>query len=155
MRELIPSPVFDSIRTHLKTVAEGAVTGWEANQDEEDSLTGDLGRLLTTPHTVHINLDGQIWRWCVRYKKFRSRGEGAFDASSGADGIIKASRDVWCLGIQFSKNKFGACRALFPGMGACFPRRATSSSKELRTGISKRIAQIREKKSGRWQFLRL
>jgi hypothetical protein len=48
-----------------RTVAEDAAIGWEANQDEEDSLTGDLGRLLKTPHTVYINLDGQIWRWRV------------------------------------------------------------------------------------------
>jgi hypothetical protein len=109
MRELIPSPVFDSIRTHLRTVAEGAVTGWEANQDEEDSLTGDLGRLLKTPRTVQINLNGQIWRWCVGYKKFRGRGDGAFEARSGADGIIQIEatlRDVtFFKGILFQAKK--------------------------------------------------
>jgi hypothetical protein len=89
MRELIPPPVFESIQHHLRTVGESAVSGWESNKDEEDSLTGDLGRSLSTGRNIVISVNGQVWRWCVRYKKFRGRGPGAFETTSGADGIIQ------------------------------------------------------------------
>jgi hypothetical protein len=115
MRELIPASVFDSIRTHLRVAAETAATGWEANQDEEDSLTGDLGRLLKTPHTVHINLNGQVWRWRVEYKKFRGRGEGAFEGRTGADGIIQIEATLRGItlfkGILFQAKKATRFRA--------------------------------------------
>ena len=89
MRDLIPAPVFGSIQNHLRRVGESAVSGWEGSQDEEDSLTGDLGRLLSTRQSVLINVDGRRWRWRVRYKKFRGRGKGAFESRAGADGIIQ------------------------------------------------------------------
>src|SRR5689334_11979510 len=97
MRDLIPSLVFDSIRRHLRTAAENAVAGWEPNREEEDSLTGDLGRLLITPRMIEVIVDGQVWRWRVAYKKFRGRGDGAFEFESGADGIFQIEatlRDV-------------------------------------------------------------
>jgi len=109
MRELIPHPVFASIQQHLKTASEDAVSGWESNKDEEDSLTGDLGRLLSTgPHIV-FNVNGQPWRWCVRYKKFRGRGPDAFESTSGADGIIQVEAtlgsETFFKGVLFQAKK--------------------------------------------------
>jgi hypothetical protein len=89
MRDLIPPQVFDSVQAHLRSAGENAVTGWKGNEAEEDSLTGDLGRLLTTHRSVRIRAGGQTWRWRTDYKKFRGRGDGAFEGKSGADGIIQ------------------------------------------------------------------
>jgi hypothetical protein len=89
MRESIPSPVFESIQSHLRSVGESAVTGWEANQAEEDSLTGDLGRLLSANSSQPIIVNGKTWHWRIRYKKFRGRGDDAFEKTYGADGIIQ------------------------------------------------------------------
>jgi hypothetical protein len=90
-------------------VGERAVTGWEANKDEEDSLTGDLGRLLTTPRDVHINVNRHAWRWRIRYKKFRGRGGDAFENTTGADGIVQVEitqRDIeWFKGVLFQAKK--------------------------------------------------
>jgi hypothetical protein len=109
MRELIPPSVFESIQQHLRIAGEDAVSGWESNKDEEDSLTGDLGRLLTTgPHIV-FNVNGQAWRWCVRYKKFRGRGPNAFESTSGADGIIQVEAtlgsETFFKGVLFQAKK--------------------------------------------------
>src|SRR5450631_3523679 len=89
MRELIPGPVFESIQRHLRNVGAKAAQGWESNEAEEDSLTGDLGRLLKTPHAVNIRIGDQAWRWSIGYKKFRGRGPDAFESIIGADGIIQ------------------------------------------------------------------
>lgn len=109
MRELIPSPVFDSISRHLRHVGEVAVLGWESNKDEEDSLTGDLGRLLITRRNIIIRVNGQTWRWCIGYKKFRGRGANAFEKKAGADGIIQVEatlRDVTLFkGVLFQAKK--------------------------------------------------
>jgi hypothetical protein len=102
MRELVPSQVFDSLQAHLRSAGENAVTGWKGNEAEEDSLTGDLGRLLRTPRSVYIKVDGQFWRWRIDYKKFRGRGGGAFEQTSGADGIIQI--EVTTRGITLFKG---------------------------------------------------
>jgi hypothetical protein len=115
MRDLVPSLVFDSIRSHLRTATEQAVAGWEANREEEDSLTGDLGRVLTTPGTVETYVNGQVWRWRIAYKKFRGRGDGAFESESGADGIIQIEamlrEATWFKGILFQAKKATRFRA--------------------------------------------
>jgi hypothetical protein len=102
MRDLIPAPVIESVREHLKTVAEDAVEGWEANKDEEDSLTGDLGARLSMDRFQPILVNGQLWDWRIRYKKFRGRGENAFEHTSGADGIIQI--EVTLRGTTFHKG---------------------------------------------------
>jgi hypothetical protein len=83
--------------------------GSAQNKDEEDSLTGDLGRLLTTHRDIYINVDGHSWRWRVRYKKFRGRGKGAFEGTSGADGIIQVEvtirGETFFEGILFQAKK--------------------------------------------------
>jgi hypothetical protein len=109
MRELIPPVVFESIGKHLRTVGEVALSGWESNKDEEDSLTGDLGRLLSTRSHIVFNVNGQQWRWRVRYKKFRGRGPDAFEGTNGADGIIQVEATVGSVtffkGILFQAKK--------------------------------------------------
>jgi hypothetical protein len=88
LRDVIPQPVFDVIRNHLRSVGNSAQSAWPAANAEEDTLTGDFcGRLATGPREIPI--DGtELWQWSVRYKKFRGRGRNAFERRSGADGII-------------------------------------------------------------------
>src|SRR5580704_5297994 len=109
MRDLLPEPVFDSISRYLQRAGKNASQGWESNNEEEDSLTGDLGHSLNTGHKVFINVKGQYWRWCVRYKKFRGRGPAAFEHRMGADGIIQIEvtvRDVtFFKGVLFQAKK--------------------------------------------------
>jgi hypothetical protein len=109
MRDLIPNPVFASIQHHLKHVADTAASGWESNNSEEDSLTGDLGCLLRTGHDAVIIVNHQAWRWRIRYKKFRGRGPDAFERKSGADGIVQVEvtlRDeTFFKGVLFQAKK--------------------------------------------------
>jgi hypothetical protein len=102
VRDLIPSPVFDSLQEHLRAASENAVKGWDSNKDEEDSLTGDLGRVLATHRDIYINVGRDPWRWRVAYKKFRGRGDGAFESTTGADGIIQV--EVTIRGETFFKG---------------------------------------------------
>ncbi len=102
MRDLIPPQVFEPIQQHLRSVGEGAVSGWERNSEEEDSLTGDFGRLLSTGSRVFVNVNGQTWEWRVSYKKFRGRGLDAFEKDYGADGIIQI--EVTLRGATFFKG---------------------------------------------------
>jgi hypothetical protein len=94
MRELIPPRVFESLQQHLRRAGESSVSGWEGNKDEEDSLTGDLGHHISTRRSILVNVNGQVWRWRVSYKKFRGRGQGAYEKTSGADGIIQVEATV-------------------------------------------------------------
>lgn len=93
MREFIPPKTFESIQGHLRDSAARAVDGWEAGDDEEDTLTGHLGATLQTTWSTPFSEAGSEWRWRVRYKKFRGRGPGAFEKSSGADGIFQVEVD--------------------------------------------------------------
>jgi hypothetical protein len=89
MRDVLPAPVYEAVRTHLAVRARVAVVGWEGGSDEEDTLTGDLGGTLRTNWRVVPVDDALNWRWRVRYKKLRGRGRGAFEKTSGADGILQ------------------------------------------------------------------
>lgn len=89
MRDAIPSSVFDPIQRHLMRIGNHAQSGWEAGSEEEDTLTGHLGAQLQRDWSRAVVIDGQRWRWRVRYKKFRGRGYKAFEKESGADGIIQ------------------------------------------------------------------
>lgn len=109
MRELVPPRVFDSIQEHLRTAGESSVSGWEDNKEEEDSLTGDLGHHISTRRHILVNVNGQMWRWRVCYKKFRGRGPGAYETKSGADGIIQVEATVrdetYFKGVLFQAKK--------------------------------------------------
>lgn len=64
MRDLLPPEVFNSIRGHLRQASEEAPEGWTSNKAEEDSLTGDLGRLLRTIGSIPVFVDGKPgWQW--------------------------------------------------------------------------------------------
>lgn len=109
MHELIPPPVFESIKQHLRNSGNDAVSGWERNSDEEDSLTGDLGRLLCTGSPVQVDFNGRVWIWRVSYKKFRGRGANPFENQSGADGIIQVEinsrHETYFKGLLFQAKK--------------------------------------------------
>jgi hypothetical protein len=109
MRDLIPHPVFESIQRHLAVASKDAVAGWENNREDEDSLTGDLGKCLRTKSDMLINVGSQAWRYRVTYKKFRGRGDDAFEHESGADGIIQVEAtlrdETYFKGLLFQAKK--------------------------------------------------
>ena len=93
MRDVIPPLVFEAIQRHIIGHTREAEKGWEAGQDEEDTLTGHLGASLQRDWSRPIVAGGETWRWRARYKKFRGRGKGAFEKKSGADGIVQV--ELW------------------------------------------------------------
>jgi len=104
LRDVIPEPVFEAIRDHLRDVGNSAQSAWSAANAEEDTLTGDFcGRLATGPREIHV--DGtERWQWSIRYKKFRGRGPGAFERRSGADGIILVEVTPIANGVTLYKS---------------------------------------------------
>lgn len=94
-RLFIPQIVLDSIRQHVDDAVDRAVDGFGSAQEEEDTLTGQLGMCLKTGwHTVHVigeqsDQAGGNWKWLIDYSKFRGRGKRATESSIGADGIIE------------------------------------------------------------------
>jgi hypothetical protein len=56
-----------------------------------------------------VRVSGQDWRWRISYKKFRGRGDGAYESICGADGIIQAEATVrdqtFFKGILFQAKK--------------------------------------------------
>lgn len=89
MRQYLPKVIYTAIQSHLRNAAILAEGGWDAGNDEEDTLTGDLGATLRRTWSVPVSIDGHEWRWQVTYKKFRGRGPGAFEKYRGADGIFQ------------------------------------------------------------------
>lgn len=89
MRNYLPGVIYTAIQSHLREGANSAEGGWNAGNDEEDTLTGDLGANLRRTWSVPVNIDGHEWKWQVTYKKFRGRGPHAFENYSGADGIFQ------------------------------------------------------------------
>lgn len=109
MRDILPPAVYESVRKHLAARARVAIEGWESGADDEDVLTGDLGATLRTGwRSVHLR-GASGWRWRVSYKKFRGRGPGAFEKSSGADGIfqveITSETDKIFKGLLFQAKR--------------------------------------------------
>ena len=89
MRDVIPDRVFRRIQAHLGNRITHAERGWEAGEQEEDTLTGDLGGSLRTDGWIETTQDGIPWRWRVTYKKFRGKGPDALESRIGADGIFQ------------------------------------------------------------------
>jgi hypothetical protein len=94
-RLYIPRAVMQSIAQHLDQSIERAVADfWSANEDE-DTLTGDLGACLRTgTHSVEVTRNQNeeiygLWKWSMDYAKFRGRGKGATESYLGADGIFE------------------------------------------------------------------
>ena len=70
-----------------------AVEGYISGNEDEDTLTGDLGASLrTNSQKVDVppgNEISGIWTWSITYYKFRGRGNKATENAIGADGIFE------------------------------------------------------------------
>ncbi|HEV7949996.1 MAG TPA: hypothetical protein VGP24_09540, partial [Glaciihabitans sp.] len=76
----IPAKVLDQISEHISSAVDRAVAGFWSGNEDEDTLTGDLGACLRTgSHTVEVIQDeiSGPWKWSMTYSKFRGRGKGA------------------------------------------------------------------------------
>ena len=113
MQNQMPSQVFAAIQNHLRTASELGEHGWEAGEDEEDTLTGHyLGKLQTDHWKVFFTPVGR-WRWRVIYKKFASKSLDAPEKHLGADGIVQIEiedvrrRELQYKGLLFQAKKRG------------------------------------------------
>jgi hypothetical protein len=94
MRTLIhlPPEVYQSISRHLKRAVLRALDAHQSGQEDEDTLTGQLGAYLRTtrPRRVTVRHDEirGTWTWSLEYRKFRGRGPGATEKLLGADGVF-------------------------------------------------------------------
>lgn len=77
MHDVLPDNVYEQIEEHLILMGDEAEEGWDAGNDEEDTLTGHLGAKLQTRWSPTTRSDGRLWKWKVSYKKFRGRGPKA------------------------------------------------------------------------------
>jgi len=82
----IPEPVRAAIVSHIDAAVGRAIGGYLSGNEDEDTLTGQLGANLRTGRHV-VNANG--WTWSVEYTKFRGRGSGATEKFVGADGIFE------------------------------------------------------------------
>ena len=104
MKNHMPNDIFVQIQDHLRKKAVDAEDGWEAGEDEEDTLTGHLGAMLQRRWTVRRVIKGRTWAWRVRYRKFRSKGKNALESTSGADGIIQVELEDSSMEEKFYKG---------------------------------------------------
>jgi hypothetical protein len=85
--------VLQAIREHVEASVEHAEAGYSSAQEEEDTITGELGGALRTRGVQTVNVtDDQIpgtWRWNINYSKFRSKSGEATESIVGADGILE------------------------------------------------------------------
>jgi hypothetical protein len=91
---LIPDEVKKSITAHLSASMVRAVAGYLSANEDEDTLTGDLGASLRIgSQRVRVeNVEiGGTWTWSLTYYKFRGRGPKASESFLGADGIFELS----------------------------------------------------------------
>jgi hypothetical protein len=89
----IPSQVIQSIREHLEKAVKHAESGYSSAQEEEDTITGELGGALRTNkvqfvYVTDLEVPG-TWRWSITYSKFRSKARDATESIIGADGIVE------------------------------------------------------------------
>ncbi|MEW1780875.1 J domain-containing protein [Arthrobacter sp. NPDC080086] len=95
-RLYMPNEVLQSIKEHIDIAIPQAVAGFMSANEDEDTMTGQLGAYLRTGvHTVQVKqaeIDG-AWKWSIDYTKFRGRGKDATESFIGADGIIELSVD--------------------------------------------------------------
>jgi hypothetical protein len=89
MRDLLPSAVFDAVSGHLRRCGRRAHRDWEANQANEDSLTGAAFADFRTRRTRRIYIGKQEWLWRIKTRKFGSGGRASEEKLTGADGIVE------------------------------------------------------------------
>ena len=89
----IPRQVLQAISEHVDKAVRHAESGYSSAQEEEDTITGELGGALRTKGVQLVNVtDPEVsgtWRWSISYSKFRSKAEGATESIVGADGILE------------------------------------------------------------------
>jgi hypothetical protein len=86
--------VKDSIASHVSASLKAAVAGYLSANEDEDTLTGDLGACLRIGSQRVTVDDFEIegtWTWSLTYYKFRGRGKKATESFLGADGIFELS----------------------------------------------------------------
>lgn len=95
-RLYIPEEVLRSIKDHIEEAIPRATSGFISANEDEDTMTGELGASLRSgTRTVMVNraeINGP-WKWSIDYVKFRGRGKDATERHVGADGIIELSLD--------------------------------------------------------------
>lgn len=89
----IPEPVRQSLRQHIGRAVANAVDAHESGQEDEDTLTGQLGYALRTRRTKRVKVDGRVWTWEINYHKLRGRGPNAAERIVGADGVVEFTLD--------------------------------------------------------------
>ena len=97
-RMYIPDAVRDAIRDHVAAALDRAASEFDIRGEDEDTLTGHMGALLQVARQrVEVpppdELPG-VWQWAIKYTKFRGRGPGATERSSGADGIFELTLEI-------------------------------------------------------------
>lgn len=89
----IPKQVLNSIHEHLEKAVKHAESGYSSAQEEEDTITGELGGALRTDEAQFVYVtDSEVpgtWRWSITYSKFRSKAQDATESIIGADGIVE------------------------------------------------------------------
>lgn len=90
----IPEPVKAGIRQHMRDAIAHAEQGFVAANEDEDTITGDLGGSLRSGRQrVQAAVSEQSgtgdWVWEITYSKFRGRGGAAPETTLGADGLFE------------------------------------------------------------------
>jgi hypothetical protein len=95
-RLYIPDEVLQSIKEHIDAAIPRAISGFMSANEDEDTMTGELGASLRSgTRTVVVDraeING-AWKWSIDYVKFRGRGKDATERHVGADGIIELAVD--------------------------------------------------------------
>lgn len=95
----IPEEVKIKIREHISEKYKLSLDGYFSANEEEDTLTGDLGATLRIKNQkVFVrNSIAEIpgeWTWGIDYHKFRGRGPGATENKLGADGLFELTLEL-------------------------------------------------------------
>src|SRR5579872_6384585 len=87
----LPPEVVAALKEHIDASVSRAVEAFPSGEEDEDTLTGQLGLALKIGEQT-VNVSGEVsgvWRWSIDYTKFRSHGQGATEKVIGADGIVE------------------------------------------------------------------
>lgn len=89
----VPPEVLKSIEQHVFDAVKHAESGYTSAQEEEDTITGELGGALRTRGVQFVevtnwNIAG-TWKWSINYSKFRSKAHHSTESIVGADGILE------------------------------------------------------------------
>ncbi|PWL32101.1 hypothetical protein [uncultured Roseivirga sp.] len=95
---IIPELIRNEIKIHLRKKCQDGEDGWSNANQDEDTLTGDfLGQLRSKTKRTNG------WTWRINYHKFSGRGKGAYEKTTGADGIIS---------IEIEKNSIKRTKSI-------------------------------------------